>query len=121
MYNVYLYLLFKKSNGQTLNFVLVYIPLNPPGPLYCINSLSPNFGVFESLHKEKHTNSTRKRVQSATQRIFRRKNRHNSLKIQRNCVKYILDRSVKNRHFETELNMSLEHSILGVCFFFGFF
>jgi hypothetical protein len=98
-------------NCQTLNFVLVYIPLNP---LYCINSLSPNFGVFESLHKEKHINSTRKRVQSATQRIFRRKNRHNYLKIQRNCVKYILDRSVKNRHFETELNMSLEHSILGV-------
>jgi uncharacterized protein YcsI (UPF0317 family) len=26
----------------------------------------------------------------------------------------VLDRSVKNRHFETELNMSLEHSILGV-------
>jgi hypothetical protein len=24
-------------------------------------------------------------------------------------VKYILDRSVKSRHFETELNMSLEH------------
>jgi hypothetical protein len=76
VYNVYLYLLFKKSNGQTLNFVLVYIPLNP---LYCINSLSPNFGVFESLHKDKHTNSTCKRVPSATQRIFRRKNRHNSL------------------------------------------
>jgi hypothetical protein len=86
VYNVYLYLLFKKSNCQTLNFVLVYIPLNP---LYCINSLSPNFGVFEQLHKEKHINSTRKRVQSATQRIFRRKNRHNYLKIQRNCVKYI--------------------------------
>ena len=60
-------------------------------------SLGPNFGVFESLHKEKHTNSTRKKGQSATQR---------KINI---CVKYILDRLVKSRHFETELNMSLEH------------
>jgi hypothetical protein len=76
--------LIKKSNCQTF----VYIP--PQTSLYCINSLGPHFGVFESLHKEKHINSIR------------------------NCVKYILDRSVKSRHFETELNMSLEHSIIGV-------
>ena len=44
--------------------------------------------------------------------LFSIGNRHNSLKIQRNCVKYILDRSVESRHFETELNMSLEHSVL---------
>jgi hypothetical protein len=66
-YNVYLYLLIKKSNCQTFKPVLVYIPL------YCINSLGPNFWVFESLHKEKYINSTRKRVQSAIQRIFHRK------------------------------------------------
>ena len=42
-------------------------------PLYCINSLGPNFGVFESLHKEKHTNSTRKKGQSATHRKIHRK------------------------------------------------
>ena len=69
--------------------------------LYCTNSLGPNFGVFESLHKEKHINSTRKRVQSATQRIFHRKPAQffeNSTKL---CV--------KSRHFETELNMSLTH------------
>ena len=48
------------------------------------------------------------------QNVFSIGNQHNSSKIQRNCVKYILDRPVKSRHFETELNMSLEHSILGV-------
>jgi hypothetical protein len=32
-----------------------------------------NFGVFESLHKEKHINSTCKKVQSATQRKIHRK------------------------------------------------
>ena len=52
---------------SNLKLVLVYIPL------HCINSLDPNFGVLESLHKVKHINSTRKRVQSATQRIFHRK------------------------------------------------
>jgi hypothetical protein len=35
--------------------------------------MGPNFGVFESLHKERRINSTRKRVQSATHRIFHRK------------------------------------------------
>ena len=83
-------LVISKVKLSNLKLVLVYIPLNP---LYCINSLGPNFGVFESLHKEKHINSTRKRVQSATHRIFHRK---------------------AAQFFETELNMSLEHSILAV-------
>ena len=57
---------------STLNLSLLMIPLI--NPLYCINSLGrSNFGVFESLHKEKHIYSTRKRVQSATHRIFHRK------------------------------------------------
>jgi hypothetical protein len=51
---------------------------------------------------------TRKRVQTVQHNVFSIGNWHNSLKIRRNCVKYILDRSVKNHHFETELNMSLE-------------
>jgi hypothetical protein len=105
----YIYRL-SKVKLSNLKLVLVYIPLNP---LYCINSLGPNFGVFESLHKEKHINSTRKRVQSATQHIFHRKPAQffeNSTQL---CEIYI-SRSMKNRHFETELNMSLEHSIIGV-------
>jgi hypothetical protein len=81
--------------------------------IYCINSLGPNFGIFNSLYKVKHINSTRKRVQSETQRKIHRKPAQffeNSTKL---CEIYI-DRSVKSRHFETELNMSLEHSTLGV-------
>jgi hypothetical protein len=66
-YNVYLYLLIKKSNCQTFNLSLFIFHW------YCINSLGPIFWVFESLHKEKYINSTRKRVQSATQRISHRK------------------------------------------------
>ena len=97
-----------KSNRQTFNlslFIFHYI--------YCINSLGPNFGIFNSLYKVKHINSTRKRVQSETQRKIHRKPAQffeNSTKL---CEIYI-DRSVKSRHFETELNMSLEHSTLGV-------
>jgi hypothetical protein len=88
----YIYTCYLKS--QTLNLSLFTVPLNP---LYCISSLGPNFGVFESLHKEKHINSTRKRVQSAIQHIFHRKLAQffeNSTKL---CEIYI-SRSVKNRH-----------------------
>ena len=59
-------------NCQTFNLSLFnYIDIFRP--LYCINSLGPNSAVFESLHKEKHINSTRKKVQSVTQRKIHRK------------------------------------------------
>ena len=93
-------------NCQTFNLSLFnYIDIFQP--LYCINLLGPNSVVFESLHKEKHINSTRKKVQSVTQRkIYRELAQFfkNSTKL---CEIYI-DHSVKSRHFETELNMSLE-------------
>ena len=45
-------------NCQTFNLSLFnYIDIFRP--LYCINSLGSNSAVFESLHKEKHINSTR--------------------------------------------------------------
>jgi hypothetical protein len=68
--------------------------------------------LFESTSRalehcqEKHINSTRKKVQSVTQRKIHRKLAQffkNSTKM---CEIYI-DHSLKNRHFETELNMSL--------------
>ena len=69
--------------------------------------------VFESFHKEEHISSTGKKVHSATQRIIHRKPAQffeNSTKL---CEIYF-DHSVKNRHFETGLNMLLEHSTFGV-------
>ena len=72
------------------------------------------FWVFESLHKEKHINSTRKKFLSATQRKINRKPAQffeNSTKL---CEIYF-DHSVKSRHFETgRYWMLLEHSTLGV-------
>jgi hypothetical protein len=104
VYNVYLYLLFKKSNCQTLNLSLFIF--HALSPLYCINSLGPNFGVFESLHKEKHINSTRKTVQSATQRFFHRKPAQffeNSTKL---CEIYILISFRQRKHKTTTYNRS---------------
>ena len=93
-------------NCQTFNLSLFnYIDIFRP--LYCINSLGPNSAVFESLHKEKHINSTRKKVQSVTQRKIHMKLAQffkNSTKLS----EIYRDHSVKSRHFETELNMSLE-------------
>jgi hypothetical protein len=72
----------KNTAVQNVNKPFVYIRTWLPCTLTCLCLYStailykfagPNFGVFESLHKEKHINSTRKRVQSATQPIFDRK------------------------------------------------
>jgi hypothetical protein len=58
------------------------------------------FWVFESLHKEKHINSTRKKVQSATQRKIHRKPAQFFENSTKQCEIYF-DQSVKGRHFET--------------------
>jgi hypothetical protein len=98
----------KRSNSRLLQIPNKQIPQVCPGGRGC-----QGFDLIRALHKEKHINSTRKRVQGATQHIFHRKPAQffeNSTKL---CEIYI-SRSVKNRHFETELNMSLEHSIIAV-------
>jgi hypothetical protein len=64
---------------------------------------------FSGRYTKKNTLIQHTRKARVRHNVKSIENRHNSLKIQRNCVKYILYRSVKSRHFETELNMSLEH------------
>jgi hypothetical protein len=93
-----------KSNCQTFILSLILYSTILYIPLYCILKFAgPNAGVFESLHKEKHINSTRKKVQSATQRkIHRKPAQLYSTKL---CEIYF-DHLAKSRHFETGLNMS---------------
>ena len=99
----YIYTCYLKS--QTLNlslFIFHYIV-----SIRCVQILG-----FSSRYAKKNTLIQHTRESRVRHNVFSIGNRHNSLKIQRNCVKYILDRSVKSLHFETKLNMSLEHSIL---------
>ena len=79
--------------------------------------MGSNFGVSESLHKElihRYIHSTRKKVQSATQRKIDRKPAQlfeNSTKL----YEIYFDHSAKSRHFVTGLNMSpLEFGIVRV-------